>query len=177
MYAHILLNYRLRASWNFTEFKERESACAVWYSCPGSTEQNQSVIPDGYSRTVRRELHSATVTHLWYRSTSKIIVQYMERINDSIKFNASGRITKNLHESRFKIILLIFRLSGLPIKLQPVSRIYTIYCATIMVCFYTTTLCLFMDTLVHRRQMDLAMKKLRAFLAFALAAWMHIRIR
>jgi len=101
----------------------------------------------------------------------------MERNNDSTKVNASGRISKNLHECRFKIILFIFRLSGLPIKLQPVSRIYTIYYATIMVCFYTTTLCVFMDTFVHRRQMDYAMKKLRAFLAFALAAWMHILIR
>ena len=101
----------------------------------------------------------------------------MEGINDSTKVNASGRISKNWHGSRFKIILFIFRLSGLPIKLQPVSRIYKMYCATIMLCFYTTTLCVFMDTFVHRRQMDLAMKKLRAFLPFALAAWMHIRIR
>ena len=46
-----------------------------------------------------------------------------------------------------------------------------------MVCFYTTTLCVFMDTFVHRRQLDYAMKKLRVFLAFALAVWIHISIR
>jgi len=99
----------------------------------------------------------------------------MERIDDSTKANASG--CNNLHESRFKILLFIFRLSGLPIKLKRVSRIYAVYSATIMVCFYITTVCLFMETFVHRRQLDYVMKKLRLFLAFAVALWMHISIR
>jgi len=101
----------------------------------------------------------------------------MKRINDSTKANASGRTSNNLYESRFKKILFVFRLSGLQIKLQPVSRIYRIYCVIIMVCFYTTTLCVLMDTFVHRRQLDYAMKKLRVFIAFALAVWIHISIR
>ena len=107
--------------------------------------------------------------------TSNTTVQYMERINDSTKANASG--CSNLHESRFKILLFIFRMCGFPIKLKTVSIIYTVYSATIMMCFYTTTLCLFMDTFVHRRQLDYAMKKLRTFLGFAIAVWMHISFR
>jgi len=99
----------------------------------------------------------------------------MERIDDSTKAKASG--CNNLHESRFKILLFIFRLGGLPLKLKSVSRIYTVYSATIIVCFYTTALCLFMDTFVHRHQLDYAMKKLRVFLAFANVLWMHISIR
>jgi hypothetical protein len=102
---------------------------------------------------------------------------YMERTNDSTKFNASRCTSNNLHESRFKILLFIFRLSGLPFKLQSVSRIYAVYSATIMVCFYTTTVCLFMDTFIHRHQLDYAMKKLRVFLGFSFALWMHISIR
>jgi hypothetical protein len=101
----------------------------------------------------------------------------MERINGSTKDNASGRSSNNSYESRFKIILFIFRLCGIPIKLQPVSRIYTIYCVTIMVCFYTTAVCVFMDTFVHRHQLDYAMKKFRVFLAFVIVAWIHISIR
>ena len=46
-----------------------------------------------------------------------------------------------------------------------------------MVCFYTTTLCVFMDTFVHRHQLDYAMKKFRVFLAFALALCIHINVR
>jgi hypothetical protein len=139
--------------------------------------KDQSVIPDGYCRTVRRGLHSATVTQLWYRSTSNTTVQYMERVDDKTKANASGRTSNNLHESRFKKILFIFRLSGLPIKLQPVSRIYKLYSATITVCFCTTTMCLLMDTFVHRHQLNYAMKKLRVFIAFALALCLHINVR
>jgi len=99
----------------------------------------------------------------------------MERINDSTKTNASGR--SNLYETRFKILLFVFRQGGLPIKLKAVSKIYTVYSATIIVCFYITTVCLFMDTFVQRRQLDYTMKKLRAFLAFAITVWMHITFR
>jgi len=107
--------------------------------------------------------------------TSNTTVEYMDLINDSTKANASG--CNNLHESRFKRLLFVFRLGGFPMKLKPVSRIYTVYSATIMVCFYITTVCLFMDILVHRRELDYTVKKLRVFLAFALAVWMHISIR
>jgi len=99
----------------------------------------------------------------------------MERINDSTKANASG--CSNLHESRFKILLFVFRQGGIPIKLKPVSKIYTVYSATITVCSYITTVCLFMDIFVHRRQLDYAMKKLREFLTFSLALWVHITFR
>jgi hypothetical protein len=54
---------------------------------------------------------------------------------------------------------------------------YTVYRATIIVCYYISTVCLFMDTFVHRSQLDYAMKKLRVFLAFALALWVHITFR
>jgi len=99
----------------------------------------------------------------------------MEFINVSTKASASG--CNNPHESRFKILLFIFRQGGLPLKLKSVSRIYTVYSATILVCFYITTVCLFMDMFVHRRQLDYAMKKLRVFLAFAIALWMHVSFR
>jgi hypothetical protein len=99
----------------------------------------------------------------------------MERINGSTKANASG--CNNLKESRFKILLFIFRQGGLPLKLKPVSKIYTVYSATIIVCFYITTVCVFIDMYVHRHQLDYAMKKLRVFLAFALILWMHITFR
>jgi hypothetical protein len=88
----------------------------------------------------------------------------MERINGSTKDNASG--CNNLHESRFKILLFIFRQGGLPIKLKPMSRIKTVYSATIIVCYYLTTLCLFMDTFVQTHNLEDAMNKLRVLIVF-----------
>jgi hypothetical protein len=154
-----------------------ESACAM---CCNALDPHNTVRPTwrlpSYreTRTAQCYGHTVVIQKLIHQQLYRI---YMERINDSTKANASGSSSNNLHESRFKILLFIFRLSGLPIKLQLVSRIYTVYSATILVCFYTTTACLFMDTFVHRHQLDYAMKKLRVFLAFALALWMHISIR
>ena len=99
----------------------------------------------------------------------------MERIKDSSKANASS--CNNLHESRFKLLLFIFRLGGHPLKLKSGSRINSVYSATIIVCFYITTLCLFMDTFVHRHNLEHAMKKLRALIGFILLTWMHLSVR
>jgi len=99
----------------------------------------------------------------------------MERNNNSSKANASG--CNNLHDSRFKILLFIFRLSGLPIKLKSVSRINAVYSATIIVCFYVTNICLFMDTFVQMHNMEYAMKKLRALIGFILFTWLHLSFR
>jgi len=99
----------------------------------------------------------------------------MERINDSTKANATG--CNNLHESRFKILLFIFRLSGLPVKLKSVSRIIAVYSAIIIVCYYITTVSIFMDTFVHRHNLEDAMKKLRVLIGFLLLTWMHLSFR
>jgi hypothetical protein len=99
----------------------------------------------------------------------------MEPINDNTKPNTSG--CNNLHENRFKILLFIFRLGGLPIKLKSVSRIYTVYSVTNIVCFYITFVSLFMDTFVHRGQLVYAMKKFRLFIGLSIVVWMHLFFR
>ena len=99
----------------------------------------------------------------------------MERINKSSKAYKSGR--NNLHESRFKILLFVFRLGGLPIKLKSVSRTNTVYSSTIIVCFYITFVSLFMDVFVQRGQLVYAMKKLRMFIGLTMAALMHLSFR
>jgi len=99
----------------------------------------------------------------------------MERNNNSSKANASG--CNNLHDSRFKILLFVFRLGGLPLKLQSVSRINTVYSATIIVCFYINFVSLFMDTFVQRGQLMYAMKKLRMFIGLTMAVWIHFIFR
>ena len=99
----------------------------------------------------------------------------MERNKDSTELDTSG--CNNLHENRFKILLFIFRMGGLPIKLKPVSSINTVYSATIIVCFYLTIVSLFMDAFVHRGQLVYAMKKLRVFIGLSIAVWMHLCFR
>jgi hypothetical protein len=99
----------------------------------------------------------------------------MERINDSTKANRSG--CSNLHESRFNILIFIFQHGGLPVKLKSVSRINTVYSATMIVCFYITTAWVFMDTFIHRHNLEEAMKKVRALMGFILLTWIHLTFR
>jgi len=99
----------------------------------------------------------------------------MERIKDTTKANASG--CNNLHENRFKILLFIFRLGGLPFKLKSGSKINAVYSATLIVCFYITSLCIFMDTFVPGHVLEDAMKKLRSLIGFILITWMHLSFR
>ena len=99
----------------------------------------------------------------------------MEHINYSSKVNASG--CNNPHESRFKILLFIFGLSGHPLKLKSVSRINAVYSATIIVCFFITNMCLFMDTFVQMHNLEYAMKKLRLLIGFILLTWIHLSFR
>jgi hypothetical protein len=99
----------------------------------------------------------------------------MERINVSTTANASG--CNNLHDRRFKILLFIFRLGGVPFNLKSVSRIYTVYSASIILCFYITAVSLFMDTFVHRGQLVYAVKKLRVIFVTTIIVWMHLSLR
>jgi hypothetical protein len=99
----------------------------------------------------------------------------MEHINYKTKLGVS--LSNNTHQSRFKKLLFVLRLGGLPLMMKSTSRINTIYNVLIAVCFYSTALCLFMDTFVHRCQLVYAMKKLRVFIGYVLIAWMHISFR
>jgi hypothetical protein len=83
----------------------------------------------------------------------------------------------NLSKSRFKTILSLLRLGGIPLNEKSVSVVNTMYNATIIICFYITTLCLYMDSYVHRDQLVQAMKKIRILVGMQLVAWTHFSLR
>jgi len=87
------------------------------------------------------------------------------------KYNSS------LHEIRFKVLLFLHRLGGIPLKMNSASRLTTIYNATFMVCFYITYICVCVNTFVHRHQLSLAMKNFRIVLIFQLIVWLHFSVR
>jgi hypothetical protein len=99
----------------------------------------------------------------------------MERINGSTKANASG--CSKLHDSRFRIFLFIFRMGGHPLKSKSVSRINAVYNSTVRVCYYITTLCLTMETIVFRHNLEYAMNKFRGRIGFILVILMHLSFR
>jgi hypothetical protein len=83
----------------------------------------------------------------------------------------------NLNERRFKTILSLLRLGGIALNMKSVSRVRIAYNVFIKVCFYITSLCLWMDSFVHRNQLVEAMKKIRILVGLQLVTWIHFSLR
>ena len=95
------------------------------------------------------------------------------------KYKATTSVSQgnNNHEIRFKTLLFLWRLGGIPLHMKSVSRANTLYNVTVIVCFYITNLCLGMDTFVHRHQLRYAMKKFNVLLGMQIVVWTHFRVR
>jgi hypothetical protein len=95
------------------------------------------------------------------------------------KYEAKAHTSYNnsLIESRFKVILLLYRIAGIPLNVKSVSRLNAVYNASLIVCFYIINICVAMDTFVHRHQLALAMKKFRVYLGMLMVQWLHLSVR
>jgi hypothetical protein len=98
---------------------------------------------------------------------------------ENSKYKAETRTSKNhsLHEIRFKVLLFLFRIGGFPIKVKSVSRLNAAYNVILTVCFYITIFGVSVDAFVHRHNLTLAMKKLRAVIYVFAITWLHCSVR
>jgi hypothetical protein len=99
----------------------------------------------------------------------------MERSKYEAKTHSS--YNKNLHESRFKVLLFLYRIGGIPLNMKSVSRLNAVYNVSVIVCFYITNICVCVDTFVHRHQLKLAMQKFRVLLGLQMTMWTHFSAR
>lgn len=98
----------------------------------------------------------------------------MEDINTKTRIDTCD---KNFSESRFKTLLFLIRFAGIPVNVKSVSTVNAIYNVTVIVCCYTITAFLHMDTFVHRHQLEDVMKKIRALFVIYSIMWAHISLR
>ena len=80
-------------------------------------------------------------------------------------------------ESRFKVLLFLYRMGGIPLNMKSVSRLYAVYNGSLIVCFYITYFCVGVDTFIHRHQLSLAMKNFRIFLGMLMVTCLHFSVR
>ena len=73
---------------------------------------------------------------------------------------------KNLSESRFGLVILLFRLGGIPFKMNEISTIYAIYMNILIICGGTTYLGMFVDVYIHRDDLGHAMTNIRVSIGF-----------
>lgn len=81
------------------------------------------------------------------------------------------------NQSRFKMLHYFLRLGGITLQIKSLSKLNSLYTTVCVVCYYSTFMCGFMDTFVHRQDLTEAVKKLRINFAMSLVAWMHISLR
>ena len=95
------------------------------------------------------------------------------------KYEARSHTSNNNShvENRFKVLLFLYRLGGIPLNMKSVSTLNAVYNATVIVCFYITYICVGMDTFAHRYELKLAMQKLRVFLGMLMITWLHFSVR
>jgi hypothetical protein len=99
----------------------------------------------------------------------------MERGKHEAKTHTS--YNNSLHESRFKELLFVYRMGGIPPKVYPASRLNAVYNASLILCFYITYFCVGVYMFFHAHQLTLAMKNFRIVLIFQLGMWTHFSVR
>jgi hypothetical protein len=85
--------------------------------------------------------------------------------------------TNNLTENRFRVTLLLLQLSGVSICLESPSRLNWMYNSVVMTCTYATCFAMIMGFVVHKDNLQLAMKIFRVILPCLLILWIYFNIR
>jgi hypothetical protein len=84
---------------------------------------------------------------------------------------------KILSEHRFRKVLFILRLAGIPLNMHTVPRLYTAYNGTIITCFYFTYFACLMDLIFSDGNLVGAMKTIRIIIGMQFGVWIHIFFR
>ena len=95
------------------------------------------------------------------------------------KYEATVHTSHNnsFNESRFKVLLFLYLIGGIPFNMKSVSRLNAVYNAIVITCSYITNICVCVDTFVHRHQLKLAMQKFRILIVLQMAMWTHLSDR
>jgi hypothetical protein len=78
---------------------------------------------------------------------------------------------KGLSKCRFRSMIFLFRLAGVPLKIKKISPIYAIYILTLIICASTTYLGMCVDVYIHRDDLGRAMTAMRMLIPFTNVMW------
>jgi hypothetical protein len=84
---------------------------------------------------------------------------------------------KNLSECRFRLLISLFRLGGIPFKMKEISTIYAIYMNLLIICGCTTYLGMFVDVYTHRDELGRAMTNIRVLIPWTNVIWIYTYCR
>jgi len=78
---------------------------------------------------------------------------------------------ESLFESRFFSVVLLFRIAGIPLKMNKMSTLYTIYMLTVIFCTSTTFVGMIADVYVHRDNLRHVATNVRSSITAADMLW------
>jgi hypothetical protein len=84
---------------------------------------------------------------------------------------------KDLAERRFRTVIFITRLGGVPCNMKNISKVHAIYNGVVAVCFCVTYFSIIMDTIVSRQNLEETMNNVRVAYGFGLITWMYLSVR
>ena len=79
---------------------------------------------------------------------------------------------ESLSEIRFGSVVLLFRIAGIPLKMNKMSTLYTIYMITVIFCTSTTFVGMIIDVYVHRDNLRHTVTNIRASITSTNIVWM-----
>ena len=78
---------------------------------------------------------------------------------------------KSLSEIRFGSMIFLFRMAGIPFKMNNLKPLYTIYMVITIVSTYSTFIGVYVQAYKHREDLGSAMTILRALITFTNVMW------
>ena len=78
---------------------------------------------------------------------------------------------KGMSEYRFRSMIFLFRLAGVPLMIKKISPIYAIYIVTMIICGSTTYLGMCFDVYIHRDDLGRAMTTVRVLIPLTNIMW------
>jgi hypothetical protein len=80
-------------------------------------------------------------------------------------------------DTHFRVTLRLIRLSGIPLCMQTVPRLRTLYNAITASCFFSTYFCMILHLAFSKVGAQEYMKNVRMFFPMSCLMWMHSYIR
>jgi hypothetical protein len=77
----------------------------------------------------------------------------------------------------FRVNLFFVRLAGVPLKVQKVSKLHSVYNEMLAVCYYCTYLSIILDCVFQKQELHESMKNVRMIVGMAVVAMMHLYLR
>jgi hypothetical protein len=84
---------------------------------------------------------------------------------------------KSLSEYRFRKVLFVLRMVGIPLNIPSVSRVHSVYNGVIVVCFYMTYSACLMDLILSESDFEDKMKTFRVLLGIQFIMLFHLFFR